>query len=149
MWSLWLYFCMFSYECIIRPRKMSACQSLGLSPLQQPIRFLKILLTLKIFQNGRQNPDCSRSRSLFYTNAEVTAIMLRYFVITKGSWIIIYYKLLKQLKQLKAIKERIFLKKVASRSNLLHQDWAVFYKKRNPVNELKRQFKRDYYQSTL
>ena len=37
---------------------------------------------------------------------------------------------------------------MASRSNL-PRDWAVFRRKRNFVNELKCQLKRDYYQSTL
>ena len=49
---------------------------------------------------------------------------------------------------LQEIKERKYLKKVASRSNLT-QDWAVFRRKRNSVNERKRHLKRDYYQSTL
>ena len=49
---------------------------------------------------------------------------------------------------LQEIKERKYLKKVASRSNLT-QDWAAFRRKRNSVNERKRHLKRDYYQSTL
>ncbi|MEM6812708.1 MAG: endonuclease/exonuclease/phosphatase family protein, partial [Pseudomonadota bacterium] len=49
---------------------------------------------------------------------------------------------------LQEIKEKRYLKKVASRSNLI-QDWAVFRRKRNSVNALKRHLKRDYYQSTL
>ena len=49
---------------------------------------------------------------------------------------------------LQSIKERDYLKKKASRSGL-PQDWAIFKRKRNSVNSLKNQLKRDYYQTTL
>ena len=45
---------------------------------------------------------------------------------------------------LDAINERDYLKKTASKSGL-PQDWAIFKRKRNQVNSLKNQLKRDYY----
>ena len=49
---------------------------------------------------------------------------------------------------LSAINERDYLKKSASKSGLT-QDWDIFKRKRNQVNSLKNQLKRDYYQTTL
>ena len=48
----------------------------------------------------------------------------------------------------RSIKERDYLKKVASRTRL-DKDWSIFKAKRNFVSNLKSQLKREYYQNTL